>query len=139
MKKLTIAALAIAGLALLAACASLGGAEALLGGGEEDAAPALVADLEQRWTNAYQALGDRVEELALEAAERAAERAAEITRLQGEVDALNERVERQQTIAAELYTEAEAAKEQLRQAREFLDGTAFNDTPAVEAAQQETP
>ena len=136
MKKLTIAAITLAGLALLVACAGLGGADALLGGAggllgggdEEEDAPAWVAD--------FQALGDRVEDLATEAAETAAEREAEITRLQGAVTALEERFEHQRTITAEIYTEAEAAKERIRQALEYLSGAAANDTPAVEAAQE---
>ena len=138
MKTLTIVAVALAGLALLAACASLGGAEAaVLGGaGEEEAEPAWVAAFNERWQETYQALGDRIEELATEATETAAERAAEITRLQGAVTALEERVEHQQTITAEIYTEAEAAKERIRQALEYLSGAAVNDTPAVEAAQE---
>lgn len=142
MKKLVIAALAAAGLALLAACASLGGAGELLGtgdllGGGGDEAPAWLADFDERQQAALDAFGDRIEEIASDAAEAAAAREAEIVRLQGQVADLEERVADQQTVAAELYTEAEAAREQLRQAREFLDGAATNnDTPAVEAAQE---
>ena len=105
-------------------------------GGDEEEAPAWVADFEQRWQDAYQALGDRIEELAIEASETAAEREAEITRLQGAVTALEERVERQQVITGEIYTEAEAAKERIQKALEYLSGAATNDTPAVEAAQE---
>ena len=130
MKKLKIAAIALAGLALLAACAGLGGA------GEEEAEPAWVVDFNERWQDTYQALGDRIEELAIEAAETAAEREAEITRLQGAVTALEERVGRQQTITAEIYTEAETAKERIRQALEYLSGAATShDNPPAEGAQ----
>ena len=136
MKNLTIAAIAIAGLALLAACASLGGAEALLGGAREDAAalPDL-ADFEAALWDAFDTFGARIEELAIEAAEAAAEREAEIARLQGAVAGLEERVEHQRTITAEIYVEAEAAKEIIRRALEYLSGGAAVDAaPAAEAA-----
>ena len=140
MKKLAVAAITVAALALLAACASLGGAGELLGtgdllgGGEE---PAWLADFEQRQQEVLDAFGARIEELADEAAERAAEREAEITRLQGVVTALEDRVAAQQAVTGEIYVEAEAAKERIRQARDFLDGAAADaDTPAAKAAQE---